>query len=244
LFRFFFGFTDGTSSWERDGGRLTPAGWWHALISLPWLYYFLLRWLFVIVCWDWFLYKVSRLPLQLTSTHPDKVGGLGFLGWGIAIFAPVLMSIALVFSAGIAAEIIQHHESLDSLKYHCLIFAIALLVIIYLPLFAFARQLANCRFLGLIEFGELVWKHDREFEEKWMNKEGEAPEQSLLGNADVQSMADLATCYNHINEMWLIPFDAKAFAVLVLSIVVPMAPLLATTVEIKEILMKIGELLM
>ncbi|MFO0919944.1 MAG: hypothetical protein U0872_16750 [Planctomycetaceae bacterium] len=243
LFRLFIGIDDGASSWERTEGAVTAAGWWHMLVSLPFLYFFLLRWLLVLVSWATFLYLVSRIPLELTPTHPDHTGGLGFLGWGLASFAAVLMATSAVFSAGFATEIIHKHESLNSLKYHVAAFVVIALVILHAPLLAFVGQLARCRFKGLLEFGALVWRHDRAFDEKWIHNAAKIDPASILGTADVQSMADLASCYDHINEMWPMPFDVKAFAVLVLAALLPMLPLLATAIPVQEILLKLGELL-
>ena len=48
--------------------------------------------------WAWFLFRVSRLDLELTPTHPDRAGGLGFLGWGLASFSLVLMAVSAVLS--------------------------------------------------------------------------------------------------------------------------------------------------
>jgi hypothetical protein len=81
-FRLVVGVGEGTSSWERTEAAITPAGWWLMLVSQPILYFFLLRWIWVFLVWARFLYRVSRLDLELTPTHPDRAGGLGFLGWG------------------------------------------------------------------------------------------------------------------------------------------------------------------
>lgn len=243
LLRLVVGFSDGSSSWERAGSAVTVAGWWHMLVSLPILYFFLLRWLMVFGVWSHFLYQVSRLKFNLTATHPDRTGGLGFLGWGLACFSTVLMAISAVFSAGFAAEILHHGESLNSLKYHVITFAVIAIVIVHAPLLSFSGQLARCRFLGLLEFGALVWRYDREFDEKWLETHPNPNQESILGSSDVQSMADIATCYEHVNEMWLIPFDMKAFTVLAISTLLPMVPLLGTEVPLQEIIMKLGELL-
>ncbi len=56
-------------------------------------------------------------------------------------------------------------------------------------------------------------------------------------------MADIATCYEHIDRMLPIPFDVKAFAILVLAALLPMIPLLGTAIPLQEIFMKLGELL-
>ena len=64
------------------GGRwhLTPAGYWYVFVSIPILQFILLRWYMRFIIWFRFLWQVSRLDLNLVSTHPDRCGGLAFLG--------------------------------------------------------------------------------------------------------------------------------------------------------------------
>ena len=241
--RVFFGLSEGPSSWERADGLITLAGWGHTAISLPILNFFLLQGLLVLVCWGRFLYSVSRLDLVLTSTHPDRAGGLGFLGWGLASFAPWAMSLSIVFSAALANEIHLHGETLNSLKFHAMTFIAVILLVVYAPLLTFCGHMARSRFKGLLEFGKLVWQYDHEFDEKWIVKAKGSPVEPLLGNPDIQSMSDTATVYNHIDEMRMFPFDVRAFALLVLCQLIPMAPLVASAIPLKEIFMKFGELL-
>src|SRR5260221_1945498 len=178
--------------------------------------------------------------MELTATHPDRAGGLGFLGWGLASFATVLMAVSAVFSAGFADQILHRGESLDSLKYHVVAFVAGALILVHVPLLAFARQLSRCRFQGLLEFGALVWRHDTAFDEKWIKNKPGPNQQSILGSADVQSLAAIAACYEHVDRMWLAPFDTKSFAVLVLAALLPMIPLLGTAIPLQEIFMKLG----
>lgn len=243
VLRLNWGFSEGDSSWERHANAMTAAGWWYALVSLPILYFFLLRWLWVFLVWGWFLHRVSRLELALTPTHPDRAGGLGFLGWGMAGFAPIVMAISAVCSAGFADEILHRGASLDDLKYHVIVFVIAAIIVMHAPLFNFAFRLARCRFVGLLEFGALVWRHDRAFDQKWIKNRGQAGEE-LLGNADVQSLAAIAACYQHVNETRLVPFDTKALAVLAVAAALPMAPLLGAAIPLGEMLQKLAELVM
>ena len=77
------------TSWERTARPSRSAGWWYMLVSLPILVFFPpslaldLRPLVLVPL------RVSRLELVLSPTHPDRAGGLGFLGWGLASFATV-----------------------------------------------------------------------------------------------------------------------------------------------------------
>ena len=244
VLRLVFHFSEGDSSWELTGGVVTLAGWWYMLFSLPILYFLLLRWAWVFALWGWLLFRISRLDLKLTATHPDRAGGLGFIAWGLVSFAPVLAAIAAVCSAALADEVLHRGKSLDSLKYDIAAFAISAIAVLYLPLLTFSGKLSRCRFKGLLDFGALALRYDRAFDEKWISDPAAVEGRALLGNSDLQSLAAVATCYEHSDRMRLIPFDSKAFFVLVLAALVPMIPLLGTAVPLREMFVKLASLLM
>ncbi len=69
-----------------EGHRsLSLAGWWFVTISQPIYLLVLLRFLYQMALWWQFLWRTSRLNLQLHAVHPDGAGGLGFLG--LTLFA-------------------------------------------------------------------------------------------------------------------------------------------------------------
>lgn len=230
----------GESTWERSGGGITPAGWWYVLVSLPILLFFLLRWLWIFLIWSWFLFRVSRLGLELTPTHPDRAGGLGFLGWGLVGFGLVLMAISAVLSGGLAYEIVHRGSSLNILKYHIMIFVVLAIVTLHAPLLVFTGRLARCRFRGLLDFGSLIGEHDRAFDKKWLESSS-ANRANLLGNPDVATLANIARVYDHVERMQLLPFDKKALIVLVAAAVIPMIPLLGTVTDLTQILSMLGK---
>jgi hypothetical protein len=51
-----------------------------------------LRWYFRIFIWMRFLWQVSRIELSLVPTHPDRVGGMGFLGNTVYAFTPLAVA--------------------------------------------------------------------------------------------------------------------------------------------------------
>lgn len=66
-----------------------------------------------------------------------------------------------------------------------------------------------------------------EFDRKWVR--GGAPEgESLVGSADIQSLADLANSFEVIQTMRLVPFGKEAVIQLVLAVALPIVPLLLT----------------
>jgi hypothetical protein len=230
------------SSWQRVGTAITPAGWWYILVSLPILYFFLLCWLWLFVLWAWFLFRVSRLDLELTATHPDRAGGIGFLGWGMASFGLVVMAVSALLSGSLAREIVHGGSSLADVKYHVIIFVSIAMVILHAPLLVFTGRLARCRFRGLLDFGNLIWAHDHEFDEKWIRNPASKREE-LLGSRDVASLGAISRAFEHIDQMLLIPFDKKASLVLVVAAVLPMIPLLGTSIPLGDILKALGEFL-
>ena len=86
--------------------HLSPAGWYFAAVS-QFVYQFLLY----ISLWKWFLwaaflFRLSRLDLQVVPTHPDRHGGLGFLGMSPLAIAPT----AFVACAAIGATSLNTYQ--------------------------------------------------------------------------------------------------------------------------------------
>ncbi|MGB0068453.1 MAG: hypothetical protein WBQ11_10425 [Isosphaeraceae bacterium] len=225
------------STWKRSDAGITLAGWWYILVSLPILFFFLLRWLWIFLLWSRFLFRISRLGLELTPTHPDRAGGLGFLGWGLASFGLVLMAISAVLSGSLAYEIVHRGSSLNILKYHIMIFVVLAIVILHAPLIVFTGRLARCRFRGLLDFGSLIGDHYRAFNEKWLKSQGS----SLLGSAHMGSLAHMSPVYEQVERMQLLPWDKQALIVLVAAALIPMIPLLGTVTALTEILTMLGK---
>jgi hypothetical protein len=243
MLRALVAYSPGGSSWYRiagaGGGQITPAGWWSVLVALPILVFLLLRWFWRGGVWAWFLYRVSRLDLKLTPAHPDRAGGLGFLAWGQASYGPVLAAISAILSGSFAAEVIYQGESLSSLKYHVLVFVALGLATVLAPLLCFSDKLARCRFQALLDFGTLVWRHDREFDERWI-EDPRAAQKSLLGHPDASSIVDIGVAFEHVKRMRVLPFDREAALVLLVAALLPMVPFFATTIPLPDILQKLA----
>jgi hypothetical protein len=82
--------------------HISTAGWYYGIVSL--LFY---QFLLYISIWKWFLwtgflFRLSRLDLQLVPTHPDSHGGLGFLGMSPVAIAPsVFVAAAAIGGPGV-----------------------------------------------------------------------------------------------------------------------------------------------
>jgi len=90
----------------------SPAGYWYAYVSIPVFQFLLLRWYFRIFIWARALWQISRLDLHLVPTHPDRAGGLGFLGESAAAFMPLLLSQGALLAGNIANHIFYAGKTL------------------------------------------------------------------------------------------------------------------------------------
>lgn len=213
----------------------TLAGWWYAFVALPLFRFIFFRWYYRLFIWYRFLWQLSRLRLRLVPTHPDRSGGLGFLGGSVLALTPVLVAHTTFVAATIGNSII--HEGANLPEYRWLVASvIALMVLIALaPLAFFAPKLNAARRIGLRDYGALAHRYAREFEEKWLHPR-EGGMEPLLGSADIQSLADMGGSFDVIREMTLMPVSRVNVIRLGAAVALPFVPLLLTMFDFEELL--------
>jgi len=226
-----------SASWyavpDGDGMRLTPAGWWFVFVAVPIFQFVLLRWYFRFVLWFVFLFRISRLDLNLVPTHADRTGGLGFLGGSVTAFAPVLMAQGAMLAGLIASQIFHAGRSLPEFKVEIVAFIAFFIVITLVPLTVFATDLAAAKRAGLRKFGRLASRYSGGFEGKWFGATAD-DDRELLGSADIQSLADLGNSFGVVQEMRLVPFGWRDVTRLAAITATPFLPLLLTVFSLED----------
>jgi hypothetical protein len=225
------------------GGRwhLTPAGFWYVFVSIPIAQFILIRWYVRFFIWYRFLWQVSRIPLNLVSTHPDRSGGLGFLGALSYAFGPVLFGQGAMLAGLIASRVLNHGDPLLSFKLRAGGFVVFFVCVIFAPLIVFTRQMASSRREGLAEYGLLAERYVQGFQDKWIVNYG-SNSGELLGTGDIQSLADLGNSYTVVNEMRMVPFGLRDMTRLAVATAAPMAPLLLLVWSPEEVITRIMHL--
>lgn len=227
----------GTVTWyasaQASGLALTPAGYWDAFVGVPIFQFLLLRWYLRILIWVYFLWRVSRLNLQLIPAHPDRAGGLGFLGGSTQAFAPILFAQGALLAGHIANRVFYEGQSLMSFKVGAAGLVAFFVVFLLAPLAMFTPQLSRAKRRGLLDYGAFATDYVREFERKWIRKD--APKEELMGSPDLQSLADLGNSYAVIREMRLIPFGAGLMARMAAITAAPLLPLALKIFSLQEV---------
>jgi len=220
------------------GSNLTLAGVWYGYVSLPIFQFLLCRWYFRIFIWARLLWQVSRIELQLVPTHPDRVGGLGFLATTSYAFVPLLMAHGALLAGNLATQIFHAGASLTQFKLEILLLVILMVILVVGPLLVFAPQLAAARRTGLREYGTLAQRYVRDFDAKWVRGDVAADE-PMLGSGDIQSLADLGNSYSIIQDMRIVPVTKQAMLQLGAATLAPITPLLLTLMPLEELLKKL-----
>jgi hypothetical protein len=233
------------STWLVDGGAgsipLSWAGGWYAIVSLP-----LFQFLLYLSIWSWlvwvrFLWRLSRLRLQLTPTHPDLAGGLNILGdspYAIAVF---VFAVGVVLSAALIMQV--SYDGASVVVYHK-VFAVYLLLATMIsvgPLLVFIGKLDGLRQRGLRDYGTLANRHAQLFDEKWIERDGITEDiiEIPLGSPDISSISGLKSSYETVKRMRFFPFGARALVVLAAAALVPMIPLMLMEFPLQKILKSI-----
>jgi hypothetical protein len=227
---------------DASGLHLTLAGYWYAFVSIPIFQFILLRWYFRLFLWFQFLWRVSKLNLQLIATHPDRAAGLGFLGTSTYAFAPILVAQGALLSGLIANRVLYLGENLMAFKVEGVGLLAFIIVFVLGPLNVFTPQLARAKRRGLLTYGGLASRYVQGFDEKWVRQTASSQEE-LLGSGDIQSLADLGNSYGVVKEMRLTPFGLKDVMRLALVTAAPLLPLTLTVFSLEELVIRLIKIL-
>ena len=229
-----------SSTWyaDLDGSgamRLTVPGYAYVYLALPLYQFILLRWFFRLFIWYRFLWKVSRLKLNLLPTHPDGAGGLGFLTGTAHALAPLLVAQSVLLAGLMANRIFYEGANLMAFKLEIIALTAFLVLQALAPLFVFVPALAECQRVGGRQYGVLASEYTADFHKKWIEKRAEPGQEQLLGSADIQSLADLANSFGVIRSMSLVPFTRATVVRLVVMTLLPVLPLTLTVIPLDQL---------
>jgi hypothetical protein len=113
---------------------------------------------------------------------------------------------------------------------------VALLVAIGLaPLAFFMPALAQAGIQGRQQYGLLAMRYVDGFRDKWLRRPP-ASDPSLLGSADIQSLADLANAHQVLQQMRVLPIGTQAITRFAIAVALPFAPLLLSLIPLNELI--------
>lgn len=223
--------TLGSTSWlyvqEGSSSKLSTAGVWFYYFGIPLYQFILLNWLWRYIVWTQFLWRMSRIKLQLNAIHPDRSGGLGFIGIAQASFAPFILGFSALYSSIVAKEIILDGKELMSFAPEITTLVVLFLTFFLAPLLVFSPLLASLRVNDLRQHSALASAAARSFTNRWNNVKDENS-QDLLGSSQIDALANLTTTYATIKRTRISPVDLITALSIISATLGPMLPLVLT----------------
>ncbi len=215
--------------------QLTAAGWFVVVVSTSMFQLLLGLGLWKWLMWTFFAFQLSTRNLRLVPTHPDRHGGLGFLGLTASAFAPVAFAATAVIGATWRQAILHDGARLMDFKLPAIALVVITAMVALAPLAFFVPRLAQLRRKGILEYGVLGQIHSTDFHEKWIaHRSGHEGE--FLQAAESTTLANFGRVYDSIGALRPFPADRGALITLAAAVAVPALPVILTQVPLVVVL--------
>jgi len=228
--------------WHHGAGprALSVAGGWHLFVSAALLLALLLAWLWRLLVWTHFLWRMSRLPIRLCAAHPDRAAGLKFVGYSVRAFAPVGAAFGALLAGRIANQV-WHGAKLETFEITTGGVIVAILLLFGAPLLVFTPRLMSEWREGVSTYGRLAEQLGFQFEDKWFR--GKRIASDVLEASDFSAAIDLSAYVATVYDLRLAPADLASFIVLAVATAAPLLPVVLIAAPFDVLLKNIGGLL-
>jgi hypothetical protein len=207
---------------------------WYWIFCMTFFRFLILRWLWRLGLWSYFLWRVSKLKLNLLPTHPDRTAGLGYLEVVHMHFTPLVLALSAIQCGSLAEEITSGTTPFEAI-YPALALVLLVDALLFLgPLFIFTPKLWACEVTGRRDYMDFGQDYVSAFDRKWLRGE-RSLEEPLLGSQDIQALADLMGGIHVVRHMRWVPIGRGLLLSLGTAALVPVLPLLLLKYPVAEL---------
>jgi len=200
-------------------------------VARPLVAMLFLGWVWRLVLVYVLFWRIARLPLSLVPTHPDRTGGLDFIGYMPTAFVPLVFALGCVLGAHWAHDLVYHDVTVKALQWQMGILVVVAVALSMSPLLVFAGPLRRARMRALLDMGAIAGSQGRLLQRRWTGgrevRDDEAPDAPAL---------DPAALYGTFEQMRPIPFSKSTLAPLVLAAALPMLAVAAIQLPVRDLL--------
>lgn len=212
--------------------------WWFLYVSRAIFIGLLFMWAWRFALWTITLARVSNLGLALVPTHADRAFGLGFLARSPIAFWPLILAASIVIASTWTHELVHHAVDIHTFIIPAAVFAVAVVVIMLIPLLVFFPLLARSRRQAIEAYGALVARHGRLVHGKWILKRDPGPD-PLLDAPELGPVADVVAAYDAVQAQRFAPVTKATLALILLPLAIPLIAMAAVQVPIGSLLLKV-----
>ena len=181
----------------------------------------LLGWIWRLYVWARLLWAAAQFDLRLVASHPDRAGGLGFVGYSVGAFFFVVLAIATIV-AGHSAHAVMQNGTLSPqiVAFNGGLLA-AVVSLFVLPLFIFTPALIKAWRAGVLHYDTLAEHAGAAFENEWL-RSGGAEKKSILETPAFSAVTDLYAIVSNAHAMRVVPIDLKSVLILATATILPL----------------------
>jgi len=228
----------GAANWlliDGESGRsVSYAGWWRLLVSQPLFMSLLLSWFWRLFLWMRCLRALAHLDVRIVASHPDKAGGLGFLGQSLRAFPLLALAFGSAIAGTLANLVMYDSRSTTTLTPVVVATIVFILLICAGPLLVFIKPMREAQDDAELSYGALATSLGSRLEERWLAKAGDLTPEALAV-PDFSTTADLFSVVGHVVEMRPIPIEIKDFVPLLVGTVLPFLPIILRQVSFADL---------
>jgi hypothetical protein len=218
----------------------SPSRTWYALVGLPMFQFLLARWLYRWALWSYVVVQLSKLPLRLCATHPDRAAGIALLADPTYAFSIFFAGVSSALAGTWSTQVARWHSPLTMYVPPFVLLLLIANLLAFGALALFMRPLRHARYEALRDYGHLALVHNRLFHARWVTDRND---DALLGAPDISSLADLQSAHDTMMQTRLFPFSPREAMSLSIATALPMVPAIAVAISLKELILKLVQAL-
>lgn len=217
-----------------QGHRLTAAGKWANVVSLPLVSYLLYRGLWLHLVWSQLLIAISRMQLRLVVDHPDGKGGLAFAASYGAAHWPLVLALSAALSAALAGPL--RSGQLDMAAYTTVVHGTLLVtaLILSVPVLAFTPVLSRLKQRAIGTYAAQATR-ERRRAERDATGHNLVVDPDPCTEADAEA-ADAGKLYAAAAKLGTVLVNRAAMLPVMAAMLLPFAYVAATELPVKQII--------
>lgn len=226
------------SGWEGtysgDHAKLSWAGATVRYFSTPLFLFLVLRWTWWFLVWAALLFRISRLPLQLTPSHPDRAAGLGFLAIYPSVFSGFAFALSCVISTAILKDLAFENHAPD-IVWFAIAGWIAINLAVFLgPLLVFIGPLYAAREQALLVYSRLATRRHLATYRQCLGTTDNTEDE--IDTSGLPSISDLNSSVQAVREMGITPINKTSVMEIVVASGLPMLAVVIAIVPLDDLI--------
>ena len=152
----------------------------------------------------------------------------------MVVFAPVVFALSAVLASNWAHNVLYHQLKVASLKPLVLVYLVLVLAVFLSPWLAFMPVLKRFRRQSRFAYGALATRHGQLVDRRWIKSE-EVGGEEMLSAPELGPVADVSSLFEIVEGIRTVPLRKKAAARLLFAALLPLIPVFAIEMPLKDI---------